>query len=386
MQNTPVPASGERSAASEIEAEARLLEAMPTLARTLNAVPGMAMVVNRNRQVVLANQALAQFVGAAGPEELLGLRSGEILECVNAGETGQGCGTSESCSVCGSLRAITAAQVGRAQTQDCRFRRRTDTGEEALELTVSGAPLEIDGRPFTLVCAFAAGDRARRLWFEHAMLPQALALAAETEALAGALTGAGPDPSTLAQTAAMLVASSRRLTEFLREPLEMAELEAVEVPGFRETLSAFELLSAAAGELRFHEAARDRELRLDHEAADFCVETDRVLAGRVLMKMLVNALEAVLPGETVTLGCRAGGGAAELWIHNPGVIPKAVQLCIFQRSFSTKGPGRGYGTYWMKLIAERRLGGSVAFHSSPEEGTTFSVRLPLAAPAPEGDR
>jgi signal transduction histidine kinase len=386
MPKTLMPASSERSAATEIEADSRLLEAVPALSRILNALPGMAMVVNRDRQVVLANQGLVQFVGAAAPEELLGLRPGEILECVNAGETGQGCGTSESCSVCGTLRAITAAQVGRAQTQTCRFRRRTEIGEEALELTVSTAPLDIGGRPFTLVFGFAAGDRAQRLWFEHAMLPQALALAAETEALAGTLSGAGADPAALSQTAALLVSSSRRLTEFLREPLEMAELEAGAVRGAREPVFAFELLSAAAGELRFHEAARNREMRLDPDAADCRVETDRTLACRILTKMLVNALEASPAGDTVTLGCRACDGVAELWVRNPGVIPAAVQMCIFQRSFSTKGPGRGYGTYWMRLIAERRLGGSVDFHSNPEEGTTFSVRLPLALGAPESAR
>ena len=382
MPDTLVPAPGERSAAAEIEAEARLLDAVPSLTRILNAVPGMAMVVNGNRQALLANQALVQFVGAAAPDELLGLRPGEILECVNAGEDGPGCGNAEGCSVCGSLRAITAAQVGRGQTQTCRFRRRTDFGEGALELTVSTAPLVIDGRSFTLYFAYPAGDRARRLWFEHAMLPQALALAAETEILAGTLIAAGSDPAALSQTAALLVSASKRLTELLREPLEMAELESVGRPGARESVSALDLLSAAAGELRFHEAAQDRDLRLDPASADFRVETNRILAGRVLVKMLINALEAVPPGDAVTLGCRACDGTAELWIRNSGVIPKSVRLSIFQRSFSTKGPGRGYGTYWMKLIAERRLGGSVTFHSSPEEGTTFCLRLPLAAEGP----
>lgn len=384
MSDTLVPAPGERSAAAEIAAEATLLEAVPSLKRILNAVPGMAMVVNGNRQTLLANQELVQFVGAAAPDELLGLRTGEILECVNAGDDGQGCGTSAACSVCGSLRAITAAQVGRGQTQTCRFRRRTDLGEAALELSVSTAPLEIDGRTFTLYFAYPAGDRARRLWFEHAMLPQALALAAQTEILAGTLTSAGADPAALAQTAALLVSSSKRLSELLREPLEMAELEAAGLPGDREPVSALELLSAAAGELRFHEAAQDRELNLDPGSADFPIETDRALAGRVLTKMLLNALEAIAPGEGVTLGCRAADGTAELWIRNPGVIPKAVRLSIFQRSFSTKGPGRGYGTYWMKLIAERRLGGSVTFRSSSEEGTTFCLRLPLSGQ--ESDR
>jgi signal transduction histidine kinase len=48
-----------------------------------------------------------------------------------------------------------------------------------------------------------------------------------------------------------------------------------------------------------------------------------------------------------------------------------------ERSFSTKGGrGRGLGTYSVRLLTERHLGGQVDFRSVPEEGTTFFVRLP----------
>lgn len=379
MPDTLVPPPGNRSAAADIEAEAKLLAAVPSLTRILNAVPGMAMVVNANRQALLVNQQLLQFAGAAASEELLGLRPGEIFTCVNAADEGPGCGETDACSVCGSLRAIASAQIGRGQTQSCRFRRCTDLGEEALELTISTAPIAIDGRAFTLYFAYPAGDRARRLWFENALVPQALALAAETEVLAATLAAPGADPASLAQTAALLVSASRRLTELLREPLEMAELEASGSVAAHQPVSALELLSTAAGELRFHEAAQERDLRLDPDCADFTLETDRTLACRVIVKMLLNALEAVPPGEAVTLGCRSGDGLAELWVRNPGVIDRTVRHSIFQRSFSTKGPGRGNGAYTMKLIAERRLGGSVVFRSSAEEGTVFALRVPLVA-------
>ncbi len=49
---------------------------------------------------------------------------------------------------------------------------------------------------------------------------------------------------------------------------------------------------------------------------------------------------------------------------------------MFHRSFSTKGTGRGLGTYSMKLLSERYLGGSVTFRSIPGEGTTFTARYP----------
>jgi sensor histidine kinase regulating citrate/malate metabolism len=62
-------------------------------------------------------------------------------------------------------------------------------------------------------------------------------------------------------------------------------------------------------------------------------------------------------------------------IKNPGLIPAEVQSQIFQRSFSTKGKGRGLGTYSIKLLTERYLNGSVGFTSSIERGTEFFVKI-----------
>jgi signal transduction histidine kinase len=63
-------------------------------------------------------------------------------------------------------------------------------------------------------------------------------------------------------------------------------------------------------------------------------------------------------------------------VHNEGIVPPEVQPRIFERSFSTKGPGRGLGTYGMRLIGERVLGGQVSFSSAAGRGTTFSILLP----------
>ena len=59
-------------------------------------------------------------------------------------------------------------------------------------------------------------------------------------------------------------------------------------------------------------------------------------------------------------------------------MPPEVQLQVFNRSFSTKGNGRGIGTYSIKLLCERYLKGKVSFVSSAEQGTIFKVTLPLA--------
>ena len=58
-------------------------------------------------------------------------------------------------------------------------------------------------------------------------------------------------------------------------------------------------------------------------------------------------------------------------------MPRPVQLQVFQRSFSTKGAGRGLGTYSIKLFSERFMRGRVFFTSTPEAGTTFTAAYPV---------
>jgi len=64
-------------------------------------------------------------------------------------------------------------------------------------------------------------------------------------------------------------------------------------------------------------------------------------------------------------------------VWNQGEIPEGIALRVFQRYFSTKhGTGRGLGTYSMKLLGERYLGGRVVFTTEAAAGTTFRCNLP----------
>ena len=136
------------------------------------------------------------------------------------------------------------------------------------------------------------------------------------------------------------------------------------------------------------ELTKNHQIVITPTSTDIMLSTDHVLLKRVIGNMIKNALEACRPGDTVTLGCEARGKFIQFWVHNPGFIPRDVQLQIFQRSFSTKGLGRGLGTYSIKLLTERYLKGSVAFTTSPEaeiEGFTADSLLTTlldAVPAP----
>jgi sensor histidine kinase regulating citrate/malate metabolism len=77
--------------------------------------------------------------------------------------------------------------------------------------------------------------------------------------------------------------------------------------------------------------------------------------------MLKNAFEASETCDTITAN----------------YMSRDVQHQIFQRSFSTKGPGRGLGLYSMKFFSERYLKGHITFNTSKKKGTTFTASYPL---------
>jgi signal transduction histidine kinase len=137
-----------------------------------------------------------------------------------------------------------------------------------------------------------------------------------------------------------------------------------------------EILEELAVVYRRHEVAKGKKIALAAEAEALAFRSDYTLLSRVLGNMLKNALEATSAGESVTLGARHDADQVEFWVTNPGFMPRDVQLQVFQRSFSTKGQGRGIGTYSIRLFVTRYLQGTVDFTSSKELGTTFRVRLP----------
>ncbi len=117
---------------------------------------------------------------------------------------------------------------------------------------------------------------------------------------------------------------------------------------------------------------------VEENSEAFTFTSDPRLVRRILINMLKNAVEAARDGDTVTAGALAGPDRVSFHVSGPGFMPRDVQLQVFNRSFSTRGADRGLGTYSMKLLAERYLGGSVSFTTSEEAGTTFTVALPYA--------
>lgn len=367
-------APAEREPRSEVRRQSRLFPHSPVLARFLDAVPSIVTVLNRQRQIVFANRRLFEFLGIApsATDAVYGRRPGEVLACSHAFEEAGGCGTTRFCSACGAVKAILSSQKMAADMQECRIIQ-TPCGR-ALELRAWATPLRVEEELFTIFVAVDIGHEKRRIMLERLFFHDVLNTA-------GGLKGAvelirGANPAELDELQGIIFGLTDTLIDEIQAQRQLAAAENNELAMNPVTVDAAALLEEVAAHYARHEVAGGLRLRVAPDAWMGSLVTERTLLKRVVGNMVKNALEASQAGDTVWLGCEKGGEGVTFWVRNPGFIPEKTQLQIFNRSFSTKGSGRGLGTYSIKLFTEQYLKGSASFTSSPNEGTTFRVRLP----------
>jgi signal transduction histidine kinase len=367
-------APAERAVEAELRRQVAYFSAETLTRHLLDAVPGILAVLNAHRQIVYANQALQSLLDGDGRGPLSGLRPGEALACIHACRADGGCGVTENCSTCGAVLSILSGLAGKKDVRECRITRRVQGRMEAMDLEVQSVPLEYRGEKFTVVAVSDISHEKRRVVLENIFFHDILNVAGSIKGFAELLRDY--DPVDKEEIFTHIHAAAERVVDEIQAQRTVAAAESKELRVHPETIRSREFLRQLVEIYRRHEAAENRQLVLDPAVAAIILVSDRTLLGRVLGNMIRNALEASQTRETVTVGCRQVESRVEFSVHNPAVIPRQAQLQIFQRSFSTKGGGRGLGTYSMRLLSGY-LQGEVSFTSGEGEGTTFRASYPL---------
>jgi signal transduction histidine kinase len=357
----------------KVRAHSRYFESIPELVSVLDAMPTLLIILNNERRVVFVNRYLAEALQLEDRAVVYGLRPGELMDCAHASDAGTPCGTGEVCQACGGNQTIADCRHGQSTTHECRITQLRSG--HALDLRVAGTPIQVGGEAFSLLVLTDISHEKRRHALERVFFHDLMNVAAGIVAYASVLSRL-PDSQHASEAAQRIRKLVFQLTDEIKAQRELAEAESDELQVFWEPVSSRQILESTIETFREQPLARDRSLVLDPVAADVVFSADRTLLGRVLGNLFKNALEASRPSQQVTGFCEADGDAIEFRVHNPGEMPRDVQLQIFQRSFSTKGRGRGLGTYSIKLLTERYLKGRAWFTSNAQTGTTFHVRYP----------
>jgi two-component system NtrC family sensor kinase len=126
------------------------------------------------------------------------------------------------------------------------------------------------------------------------------------------------------------------------------------------------------------------EVVIDVDPAEFV--TDPGLLRQIVINLLTNALDAIEKGGRVVLAARVTEEEVIITVNDTGSGIGSEDLRrIFEPFYTTKGRGKGTGlglAICRELVAA--LGGGIGVESTPGEGSTFTVRLPLRG-APPGN-
>jgi nitrogen fixation/metabolism regulation signal transduction histidine kinase len=273
----------------------RILAEAPLLYEALNAVHDMVLILNEQRQIVMANDAALRLLKAT-IHDLLQKRPGEVVECIWSQVGPDGCGTGPHCITCGAVDAILESQEKNIHVvRECRIRIAGSTDPGSLDLRVAATPVIVQGDRF-IVLAIEDISKPKRLEvlqrvFFHDVLNTA-----------GCISGCAAylleKPQSFSETCDLLVQLSDELVEEIKAQRDLLLAES----GDLDVQIDIVLTQAILDELRVrylkNPVAEERRIEIGPSWKGM-IWTDRRLLLRVYGNMLKNGLEATARGQRV---------------------------------------------------------------------------------------
>lgn len=370
-------APAERIEKKCLSSQVKSISNSPVMNAILQTTAGLLVVINENRQIVALNKSFLDTIGVSEPEKVLGLRLGETLHCKYALNEPNGCGTTHYCSSCGAAIAMMAA-IDDNKTCERICALATDNNEYSNEicLLVRAQPLVVDQHRWVLV--YAQDISRQQFWtnMEDVFFHDVNNMLCSMKNVSQYVYDHMPENE--------LLYKLKLIADRICKEVTMQET----LLHYKNKQSIVNISSTRLHKIKelvfntvLNKSLTDNKMLLDDGSAeDITISTDAMIVSRILINMMLNALEATEEGGSVKFRSIVEKSQVSWEVWNAAFIPDSIQLRIFQKYFSTKSAnGHGLGTYSMKFFGEDCLGGKVNFTSSIDEGTTFKLTLPAGS-------
>ena len=117
----------------------------------LNAFPSPVFVVDDDVRIQFANEAALQLLGEH-PETAYRQRGGEVLHCIHAMETPEGCGHAPACKTCVVRNSVNAAFAGTKTIRTVTKMLLDDKGRRVeIYLLITAAPFEHENQRMVIL-------------------------------------------------------------------------------------------------------------------------------------------------------------------------------------------------------------------------------------------
>lgn len=372
-------ASPKRVSREEILKIRQKVISFQTLEDIFEQLPHFLLLLTEDRQIVFCNHELLEYLSARDINEILGLRPGELLQCIHSQEMPAGCGTSQSCQYCGAAKALIEAQRTRTRKEHvCRILASKNNHTQHYTFNIVVYPYKIGGDYFYLFFLEDISEKERNQQLELTFLH-------DLGNLIGSLGGyieAFPE-NDLNPEQHDFLENMRKINAYVSEELqaqrEISFLNPENVPIAFSSIESYQFLQNCIEIMNDRFNSANIHLEIEQETDYFHITSDRKKMRRILINFLKNAIEASEPTETVTIGAKQEKNFFHFWVSNPKPIPQDIQAKLFQFGYSTKGRGHGLGLYSAKILTEDILKGEIGFISNEKMGTTFFAKFPKQA-------
>ena len=367
-----------RSTFSDIEKQKIFVNRFTIIKDILEALPIAAVLLDTNRQIVAYNQPAKSILNPDENNRIEGRRVGEAMNCIHAFEMSAGCGTSKFCEECGAGKCKKyTRETLQSCSNECRITTRKDNIESSLDLRVHTSIIQLEENKYTIFTIEDIQDEKRRKVLERIFFHDVLNTASAVMGISEIIKDS-ESMDVVSEFKTMMYSSAEQLVKEIQSQRDLIDAEQGTLSPNKVSISVNEIISNAFNIYKNHKVSTGKLYTCDFEKNDTMINTDSVLLVRSIGNLIKNALEATEVGGIVHVYSTRENGTVQLHVKNNVVIPKNIQLQIFQRSFSTKASsGRGIGTYSVKLLVEQYLNGNVSFKSNSNTGTIFTIELPL---------
>lgn len=378
-----------REKTRELQQTSSLLEA------TLNAIPDVIGIQDDQHRIIRYNRAGYRFLDKT-PEEVVGKRCFELI------------GRSTQCEQCAtslSYRSKEAASI-------IRYEKALDTW-----LDVRAYPiLDEEGNISKIIEHQRDITTEKKAEAERRRLHRQLLSAQKMESLGTLAGGIAHDFNNLLmgiQGRVSLMALDQPAADVYAEHLQSIEEYIKRAADLTKQLLGFarggkyEVKPVDINELMqssislFGRTRKDVEIHTELSAAPIIVDADKQQLEQVLLNLYINGWQAMSESGSLTLQTAIStidestpypyqispGDYAEITITDTGVgMDETTRQKVFEPFFTTRAKGRGTGLGLASAYGIiKNHGGFIDVTSSPGEGSTFTILLPLslATPIPE---
>jgi len=364
-----------------------------------DAVPVGMLLVNENLIVKRVNDAIRQMI-CGEYLQIINQRIGGALSCINSSYNNKGCGYSPACVLCPLRKTIVSALDSEQSVRGVEINPTLKVLDKEITpwLCITAEPVTMDGRKHVVIAVDDITDRKNA----EAKLKETMEiksrfistvshelrtpLASLKEGVAIVLDGVAGEINDQQRNFLDIAKSNiDRLAALINDVLDFQKLDAgkmklnVQQHDINEVVRGVHETMAPSAKNK----GIDFSLKLaDNPPPRASFDSDKIV--QVLTNLVSNAIKFTPENGKVSVCVQQQGEESVIRVSDTGMgIPEQALGKIFDRFYRVHRPGKqiqgtGLGLAIVKKIVMMH-GGRIEVESEVDQGTTFTVFLPLAA-------